>query len=91
MTDLCTFTVHRLGKNIVLIHACVFVDSEKTAEQRAEEDQILQQMLEVVDMRNSLVAFLEEKRLKEVDQEQLDSSLLENKRLSTAGAQVRWA
>ncbi|KAM9444891.1 F-actin-monooxygenase mical1 [Clarias gariepinus] len=66
-------------------------DSEKTAEQRAEEDQILQQMLEVVDMRNSLVAFLEEKRLKEVDQEQLDSSLLENKRLSTAGAQVRWA
>ncbi|MCJ8741842.1 hypothetical protein PDJAM_G00075440 [Pangasius djambal] len=66
-------------------------DSEKTAEQRAEEDQILQQMLEVVDMRNSLVAFLEEKRLKEMEEEQLGSSLLENKRLSAAGAQVHWA
>lgn len=67
------------------------IDSEKTAEQRAEEEQILQQMLEVVDMRNSLVAFLEEKRLKEVEEEQLCSSLVENKRLSTAGAQVHWA
>lgn len=67
------------------------VDSEKTAEQRAAEDQILQQMLEVVDMRNSLVSFLEEKRLKEMDEEHLGSSLLENKRLSTAGAQVHWA
>lgn len=67
------------------------VESEKTAEQRAEEDQILQQMLEVVDMRNSLVSFLEEKRLKEMDEEHLGSSLLENKRLSTAGAQVHWA
>ncbi|XP_060749409.1 F-actin-monooxygenase mical1 [Tachysurus vachellii] len=66
-------------------------DSEKTAEQRADEEQILQQMLEVVDMRNSLVAFLEEKRLKEVEEEQLCSSLVENKRLSTAGAQVHWA
>ncbi|XP_027000791.2 F-actin-monooxygenase mical1 [Tachysurus fulvidraco] len=66
-------------------------DSEKTAEQRAEEEQILQQMLDVVDMRNSLVAFLEEKRLKEVEEEQLCSSLVENKRLSTAGAQVHWA
>lgn len=67
------------------------VDSEKTAAQRAEEDQILQQMLEVVDMRNSLVAFLEEKRLKEMKEEQLSPSLVENKRLSTAGAQVHWA
>lgn len=66
------------------------VDSEKTAEQQAEEDQILQQMLEVVDMRNSLVAFLEEKRLKELEEEHR-SSLVENKRLSTAAAQVHWA
>lgn len=68
----------------------MYVDSEKTAEQQAEEEQILQQMLEVVDMRNSLVAFLEEKRLKELEEEHLGSSLLENKRLSTAGAQVHW-
>ncbi|KAL6483390.1 hypothetical protein MHYP_G00082620 [Metynnis hypsauchen] len=66
-------------------------DSEKTAEQQEEEEQILQQMLEVVDMRNSLVAFLEEKRLKEINEEQLGSSLLETKRLSTASAQVHWA
>lgn len=70
---------------------CVCLDSEKTAEQQAEEEQILQQMLEVVDMRNSLVSFLEEKRLKEMEEEQLSSSLMENKRLSTAGAQVHWA
>ncbi|XP_060793348.1 F-actin-monooxygenase mical1 isoform X2 [Neoarius graeffei] len=63
-------------------------DSEKTADQQAEEDQILQQMLEVVDTRNSLVAFLEEKRLKEMEEEHLSSSLVENKRLSTAGAQI---
>ncbi|KAI4883596.1 hypothetical protein NFI96_020712 [Prochilodus magdalenae] len=66
-------------------------DSEKTAEQQEEEEQILQQMLEVVDMRNSLVAFLEEKRLKEISEEQLGLSLLETKRLSTASAQVHWA
>ncbi|XP_066527023.1 F-actin-monooxygenase mical1 [Hoplias malabaricus] len=66
-------------------------DSEKTAEQQAEEEQILQQMLDVVDMRNSLVAFLEEKRLKEISEEELGSSLLETKRVSTAGAQVHWA
>lgn len=70
---------------------CVCLDSEKTAEQQAEEEQILQQMLEVVDMRNSLVAFLEEKRLKELGDENLCSSLVENKRLSTSGAQVHWA
>ncbi|XP_059903053.1 F-actin-monooxygenase mical1-like [Gadus macrocephalus] len=37
-------------------------DSEKTAEQQAEEERILQQRMEVVDMRDSLVAFLDEKR-----------------------------
>ncbi|KAF4078681.1 hypothetical protein AMELA_G00201810 [Ameiurus melas] len=66
-------------------------DSQKTAEQLAEEGQILQQMLDVVDMRNSLVSFLEEKRLKEMDEEHLCSAVMENKRLSTAGAQVHWA
>uniref|UniRef100_W5K147 Molecule interacting with CasL protein 1 n=1 Tax=Astyanax mexicanus TaxID=7994 RepID=W5K147_ASTMX len=66
-------------------------DSEKTEAQQKEEEQILQQMLEVVDMRNSLVAFLEEKRLKELNEETMGSSLLETKRHSTASAQVHWA
>ncbi|XP_010873475.2 LOW QUALITY PROTEIN: F-actin-monooxygenase mical1 [Esox lucius] len=69
-------------------------DSEKTPEQQAEEERVLQEMLEVVDMRDSLVAFLEEKRLKEMESdEQQATSLLEAKRHSTAsaGAQVHWA
>lgn len=69
-------------------------DSEKTAEQQAEEDRVLQEMLEVVDMRNSLVSFLDEKRLKEIESDkQQATSLLEAKRHSTAsaGAQVHWA
>ncbi|XP_067301724.1 F-actin-monooxygenase mical1 [Pseudorasbora parva] len=44
-------------------------DAEKTPEQQAQEERILQEMLDVVDMRDSLVAFLEEKRLKEVNDE----------------------
>ncbi|XP_052397315.1 F-actin-monooxygenase mical1 [Carassius gibelio] len=52
-------------------------DSEKSPEQREHESQVLQEMLDVVDMRDSLVAFLEEKRLKEVDDELLGSSVLE--------------
>ncbi|KAL0157707.1 hypothetical protein M9458_045783, partial [Cirrhinus mrigala] len=54
------------------------------------ENQILQEMLDVVDMRDSLVAFLEEKRLKEVNDELLGSSVLEAKRHSTAASQVLW-
>ncbi|XP_050952591.1 F-actin-monooxygenase mical1 isoform X2 [Labeo rohita] len=65
-------------------------DSEKTSEQRQHENQILQEMLDVVDMRDSLVAFLEEKRLKEVNDELLGSSVLEAKRHSTAASQVLW-
>ncbi|XP_038866526.1 F-actin-monooxygenase mical1-like isoform X1 [Salvelinus namaycush] len=69
-------------------------DSEKTAEQQGEEDRVLQEMLEVVDMRNSLVSFLDEKRLKEIESDKQQAiSLLEAKRHSTAsaGAQVHWA
>ncbi|XP_043086158.1 F-actin-monooxygenase mical1 isoform X2 [Puntigrus tetrazona] len=65
-------------------------DSEKTPEQREHENQILQEMLDVVDMRDSLVAFLEEKRLKEVNDELLGNSVLEAKRHSTAASQVLW-
>ncbi|KAG5282669.1 hypothetical protein AALO_G00058550 [Alosa alosa] len=61
-------------------------DSEKSAEEREAEERALAEMLEVVDMRNSLVAFLEEKRLKELSEPQLTSSLLETKRHSTATA-----
>ncbi|XP_064778374.1 F-actin-monooxygenase mical1-like isoform X2 [Oncorhynchus masou masou] len=69
-------------------------DSEKSVEQQAEEERVLQDMLEVVDMRNSLVAFLDEKRLQETEtDEQQSTSLLEVKRHPTAsaGAQVYWA
>ncbi|XP_035595926.1 F-actin-monooxygenase mical1-like isoform X2 [Oncorhynchus keta] len=69
-------------------------DSEKSVEQQAEEERVLQDMLEVVDMRNSLVAFLDEKRRQEMDSdEQQSTSLLEVKRHPTAsaGAQVYWA
>ncbi|KAJ3586326.1 hypothetical protein NHX12_012726 [Muraenolepis orangiensis] len=65
-------------------------DSDKTAEQLAEEDRILQQMIDVVDMRDSLVAFLDEKRLKEMSAEQEAFTLKEAKRHSKAGAQVHW-
>ncbi|XP_061120072.1 F-actin-monooxygenase mical1 isoform X1 [Syngnathus typhle] len=63
--------------------------SDKTAEQQAEEDRVLQQMIEVVDMRDSLVSFLEEKRLKEIQEEQV-LSVMEAKRHSKTGAQVHW-
>uniref|UniRef100_A0A671QX70 Molecule interacting with CasL protein 1 n=1 Tax=Sinocyclocheilus anshuiensis TaxID=1608454 RepID=A0A671QX70_9TELE len=65
-------------------------DSEKTPEQREHENRVLQEMLDVVDMRDSLVAFLEEKRLKEVNDELLRNSVLEAKRHSTAASQVLW-
>ncbi|KAA8591444.1 hypothetical protein FQN60_002387 [Etheostoma spectabile] len=64
---------------------------DKTAEQQTEEDRILQQMIEVVDMRDSLVSFLEEKRLKEISAEQEAFSIKEAKRHSKAGSQVHWA
>ncbi|XP_071771570.2 F-actin-monooxygenase mical1 [Centroberyx gerrardi] len=66
-------------------------DSDKSAEQQAEEDRVLQQMIEVVDMRDSLVSFLEEKRLKEMSEEQEAFSIMEAKRHSKAGAQVHWS
>ncbi|XP_031422285.1 F-actin-monooxygenase mical1 isoform X2 [Clupea harengus] len=65
-------------------------DSEKSAEEQEAEKRVLAEMLEVVDMRNSLVTFLEEKRLKELSEPQLTSSLMETKRHSAAGAQVHW-
>ncbi|XP_036958971.1 F-actin-monooxygenase mical1 isoform X2 [Acanthopagrus latus] len=63
---------------------------DKTSEQQAEEDRVLQQLIEVVDMRDSLVLFLEEKRLKEMSEEQEAFSIREAKRHSKAGAQVHW-
>uniref|UniRef100_A0A3Q1FTL9 Molecule interacting with CasL protein 1 n=1 Tax=Acanthochromis polyacanthus TaxID=80966 RepID=A0A3Q1FTL9_9TELE len=64
---------------------------DKTAEQQVEEERVLQQMIEVVDMRDSLVSFLEEKRLKEISEEQEAFSIMEAKRHSKAGSQVHWA
>uniref|UniRef100_A0A672IL86 Molecule interacting with CasL protein 1 n=1 Tax=Salarias fasciatus TaxID=181472 RepID=A0A672IL86_SALFA len=65
--------------------------SDKTSEQQVEEERVLQQMLEVVDMRDSLVSFLEEKRLKEMSEEQEAFSIMEAKRHSKAESQVHWA
>ncbi|XP_075897847.1 F-actin-monooxygenase mical1 [Nelusetta ayraudi] len=64
---------------------------DKTSEQQAEEEHILQQLLEVVDMRDSLVLFLEEKRLKEISEEEEAFCMREAKRHSKTGAQVHWA
>ncbi|XP_077428224.1 F-actin-monooxygenase mical1 isoform X2 [Vanacampus margaritifer] len=64
--------------------------SDKTAEQQAEEERVLQQMIEVVDMRDSLVSFLEEKRLKEIQEEREVLSIMEAKRHSKAEGQVHW-
>lgn len=65
--------------------------NDKTPEQLAEEDRVLQQMIDVVDMRDSLVLFLDEKRLTEMSEEQEAFSIMEAKRHSKAGAQVHWA
>ena len=73
------------------MRACVSADSDKSSAQRAEEDRVLQEMLEVVDMRNSLVGFLEERRLKEINEQLHSVSVLEPKRPHTTGSQVHWA
>ncbi|XP_028308783.1 F-actin-monooxygenase mical1 isoform X2 [Gouania willdenowi] len=65
--------------------------NDKSEEQQAEEERVLQQMIEVVDMRDSLVSFLEEKRLKEMSEEQEAFSIREAKRHSQAGSQVHWS
>lgn len=70
---------------------CVCFSADKSAEQQAEEEHILQQLLEVVDMRDSLVLFLEEKRLKEISEEEEAFCMREAKRHSKTGAQVHWA
>ncbi|MBN3280705.1 MICA1 monooxygenase, partial [Polyodon spathula] len=64
-------------------------DSMKTDQHRAEEERVLVELLEVVDMRNSLVVFLEDQRLKEINDQGLP--VLEPKRPKTGGGQVHWA
>ncbi|MGH0191372.1 UNVERIFIED_CONTAM: hypothetical protein FKN15_061584 [Acipenser sinensis] len=68
-----------------------YIDTEdlmKTAQHRAEEERVLQELLEVVDMRDSLVVFLEDQRLKEINDHGLP--VLEPKRPKTGGGQVHW-
>ncbi|XP_004560360.1 F-actin-monooxygenase mical1 [Maylandia zebra] len=65
--------------------------NDKTSEQQAEEERILQEMIEVVDMRDSLVSFLDEKRQKEISEEQEAFCIMEAKRQSKGGSQVHWA
>ncbi|PWA31658.1 hypothetical protein CCH79_00006382 [Gambusia affinis] len=64
---------------------------DKTPEQEEEENQIFQQILEVVEMMDSLVTFLDEKRQKEMSENEEALSIKEAKRHSKAGAQVQWA
>ncbi|XP_037540580.1 F-actin-monooxygenase mical1 [Nematolebias whitei] len=64
---------------------------DKTPDQQVEEDQIFQQIIEVVEMRDSLVTFLEEKRLKEMSEKEEAFSIMEAKRHSKTGSQVQWA
>lgn len=71
------------------MYTCVCL-AEKTAEQSAEEERTLQQLIEVVGMRDSLVVFLEEKRLKEISEEQDAFCMREAIRHSKAGAKVHW-
>ncbi|XP_028264869.1 F-actin-monooxygenase mical1 [Parambassis ranga] len=63
---------------------------DKTPEQLAEEERLFSQRMEVVEMRDSLVSFLEEKRQKEISEEQEAFSIMEAKRHSKAGSQVHW-
>ncbi|XP_013886872.1 F-actin-monooxygenase mical1 isoform X2 [Austrofundulus limnaeus] len=64
---------------------------EKTPQQQQQEDELFQQIIEVVEMRNSLVTFLEEKRLRELSDREQAFCLMEAKRHSKAGSQVQWA
>ncbi|XP_015259172.1 PREDICTED: protein-methionine sulfoxide oxidase mical1-like [Cyprinodon variegatus] len=64
---------------------------DKTPEQKAEEERLMEEILEVVAMKNSLVTFLEEKRLKEMSEKEEALSIKEAKRHSKTGAQVQWA
>ncbi|MEQ2188294.1 hypothetical protein GOODEAATRI_013522 [Goodea atripinnis] len=63
---------------------------EKTPEQQAEEDRIFEQILEVVEMKDSLVTFLDEKRQKEMSEKEEALSIMEAKRQSKKGSQVQW-
>uniref|UniRef100_A0A1A7YUM9 Microtubule associated monoxygenase, calponin and LIM domain containing 1 n=2 Tax=Iconisemion striatum TaxID=60296 RepID=A0A1A7YUM9_9TELE len=63
---------------------------DKTPEQQAEEDRVFQEIIEVVEMRDSLVTFLEEKRLKEISEKEEAFSIMEAKRQSVADHHVQW-
>lgn len=85
------FWYHDTGSFSVCVYVLVCFAADKSTEQQAEEEHILQQLLEVVDMRDSLVLFLEEKRLKEISEEEEAFCMKEAKRHSKTGAQVHWA
>ncbi|XP_015198119.2 F-actin-monooxygenase mical1 isoform X2 [Lepisosteus oculatus] len=66
-------------------------DSVKTPQQKAKEEMVLKEMLKVVDERNELVTFLEEQRLKEINDCLHGLAVLDPKRPTSGGAQVHWA
>uniref|UniRef100_W5N104 Molecule interacting with CasL protein 1 n=1 Tax=Lepisosteus oculatus TaxID=7918 RepID=W5N104_LEPOC len=65
--------------------------SVKTPQQKAKEEMVLEEMLKVVDERNELVTFLEEQRLKEINDCLHGLAVLDPKRPTSGGAQVHWA
>uniref|UniRef100_H3B992 Molecule interacting with CasL protein 1 n=1 Tax=Latimeria chalumnae TaxID=7897 RepID=H3B992_LATCH len=65
-------------------------DSVKTAFDQKEEERILNEMVEVVDMRNALVNFLDQKRLKEIN-EQLHGLACADPKNSARCFQVQWS
>lgn len=52
-----------------LISVCFSLDHLKSDEELSEEKRILNEMLEVVEQRDSLVALLEEQRLREKEED----------------------
>ncbi len=73
--------MHSLEINISLS-----ADHLKSEEELAEEKQILNEMLEVVEQRDSLVALLEEQRLREKEEDKdLEAVML------TKGFNLNWA
>lgn len=63
-----------------------FLDHLKTEKELAQEKQILNEMLEVVEQRDALVALLEEQRLREKEEDKdLESVML------SKGFNLNWA
>lgn len=78
---ICSFSLSLI--NILL---CLLSDHLKTEKELAQEKQILNEMLEVVEQRDALVALLEEQRLREKEEDKdLEAVML------SKGFNLNWA